>query len=486
MSRATIMIVEDESIVAEDIRMTLESNDYEVCAVFADGESALAAAGRFKPDLILMDIRIEGQLDGIETARQIWEKHRIPIVFLTAHSDEATLERAKLSQPFAYLLKPFQERELCVTVEIALSRRPLAALLELPEGHWYAACQTLLAAANFDLDGRAVMTAMNGERGEALLRLAPLEWPLALSNLDDLSADLLDIVCCIWLQQSSNPDQTVLIRADDCLAFRGLKQQKSGTGHRGGYDDKSRREVATQLNLLAGIELQLPNWRGPLISIQPEADYSWQLRPGSGLSTEFVETRRSVLFSKRLLEYDPYRQKWEKRLARRLSWLWAEQFLQGVPAQLQRLDELLTALRLPIDQKNPSRTKERLEHALDTLQRDGLIAAWSFPGADPEIVGKRGWLSHWLDWKLQISPPQALIEQYAGLAPAVRHQPLANAEKQSSFGFIRHIRAERGLSQARVAAEIGLTQAQLSRIEAGAKVHTATADKIKTWILKEL
>ncbi|MEZ0369221.1 MAG: response regulator [Candidatus Sericytochromatia bacterium] len=479
MAKATILIVEDESIVAEDIRFSLEANGYEVCGVFSNGEDALRQVGRLQPDLILLDIRLDGELDGIETARRIWDEYQIPIVYLTAHSDEATLERAKGTRPFAYLLKPFEERELCVTVEIALSKRPAAPLLELPYSDWYDGCQRILAAAAFAA-GTARLARSNGASAE--LRVAPAYDLLA--TMDDRSVDILDIVALIWLQQAQAADSLVSVRAEDCLAFRGLKQQKSGSGARGGYEDKWKKDVANQIDLLTRISLQEQGASGPLLLAEPgENEYSWRLRPGDWLSgAVFGQQRRSVLFSRRILEYDPYRQKWEKRLARQLCWQWAA---ANTPA-LVKLGKLLAELQLQIDSKNPIRTKERLEMALETLKRDSVIGRWEYLNQDVEIVGKRGWLALWMDWQLRIEPPLALREQYAGVAPAAQARPVAAADKQSSFAFLKHIRAERGLSQMEVASQIGLTQAQLSRIEAGGKVHAATAEKIKHWIVEAL
>lgn len=457
MSKARILIVEDESIVAEDIRFSLEAHEYEVVGVCSDGAEALRLATRLKPDLALMDIRIEGETDGIATAARFWDELRIPVVFLTAHSDAATLERAKASRPFAYLLKPFQERELCVTVEIALSKRPGAPMLELPASRWYGAIQLALSAADFQ-----------AELGpDACLRLASPHG----ASLDDRSADILDIATAIWLQQAENPQSLVALRADDCLSWRGLQRQKSGSGQRGGYEDKWRQEVAEQLNLLAKIALATPAGSEPLLVCEAAGAYAWRMRPAQALTEAWFDPlrRASVPFSQKILTYDPYRQKWEKRLARRQAW-------QGVSDM--PLGELIQALGLPLDTKNPIRTKERLETALTTLRSDGLIAAWEFTDADPAMVGKRGWLALWLGWRLSLRAPRP--------PESTQAIPKARAQRQRSFAFIRQIRTERGLSQAEVATAIGITQAQLSQIESGSKVQAATADRIKAWILAEL
>ncbi|PKL63947.1 MAG: hypothetical protein CVV32_10970 [Methanomicrobiales archaeon HGW-Methanomicrobiales-3] len=120
MSGATIFIVEDELIEAEDIRQTLEKLGYHVSGICRSGESALRTVTKTRPDLILMDIHLAGTMDGIDTAEQIHTLYTIPVIFLTAHADEASLERAKVTEPYGYVLKPFDERELYSSIEMAL------------------------------------------------------------------------------------------------------------------------------------------------------------------------------------------------------------------------------------------------------------------------------------------------------------------------------------------------------------------------------
>jgi len=120
MTAARIMVVEDERITAEDLRDILADLGYEVTAVVASGAEALEQAGRTSPDLVLMDIRIKGDLDGIETALKLREQFGIPVIYLTAHADQDTLERAREAEPLGYIVKPFQELELEASIEMAL------------------------------------------------------------------------------------------------------------------------------------------------------------------------------------------------------------------------------------------------------------------------------------------------------------------------------------------------------------------------------
>ncbi len=117
-----VFIVEDELLVSEHLKLMLQHADYRVLGVASSGETALQYIEASQPDLILMDIHLAGDLDGIETANIVHSRYHIPIVFLSAYSDQATLQRAKIIEPSAYLIKPLQERELLITLDIALRR----------------------------------------------------------------------------------------------------------------------------------------------------------------------------------------------------------------------------------------------------------------------------------------------------------------------------------------------------------------------------
>jgi len=119
---ARILIVEDERITAEDLRDILTDLGYTVTASVSNGADAIARAEETRPDLALMDIRIKGEMDGTETARALRERFNIPVVYLTAHADSATLARAKEAEPLGYITKPFQEAELHASIEIALHK----------------------------------------------------------------------------------------------------------------------------------------------------------------------------------------------------------------------------------------------------------------------------------------------------------------------------------------------------------------------------
>jgi PAS domain S-box-containing protein/putative nucleotidyltransferase with HDIG domain len=123
------MIVEDEAIVALDIRNRLRFLGYDVAGVATTGEEAVRLASERSPDLILMDIMLDGELDGIDAAVRIREKMAVPVVFLTAYADEDTLSRAKVTEAFGYIIKPFEDRELHTTIEMALYKHKMETRL---------------------------------------------------------------------------------------------------------------------------------------------------------------------------------------------------------------------------------------------------------------------------------------------------------------------------------------------------------------------
>ncbi len=132
MTRATILVVEDERITAEDIKAGLKFAGYKVPVICSTGEDAVRQAARLEPDLILMDIKLKGEMDGIEAAAEIRKVQDIPVIYLTAYSDEKTVERAKLTEPSGFLVKgqgmlskPFDESELHAAIEITLYRHQM-------------------------------------------------------------------------------------------------------------------------------------------------------------------------------------------------------------------------------------------------------------------------------------------------------------------------------------------------------------------------
>ena len=132
MSQKKILIVEDESIIAEDISDSLISLGYRITGMVYSGEEAIEAAAKFRPDLVLMDVNLQGEIDGITAAAEIRSRFQIPVVYLTAYADENTLRRVNATKPFGYIVKPFEEKNLHTTIQLALHRHEYDSLTNLP------------------------------------------------------------------------------------------------------------------------------------------------------------------------------------------------------------------------------------------------------------------------------------------------------------------------------------------------------------------
>lgn len=130
MNTIKVLVVEDEVIVAQDIAGRLKKLGYIVTATVASGEEAIEKATENRPDIVLMDIVLKGEMDGVAAAQQIRTKINVPTVFLTAYADEKTLERAKITNPFGYIIKPFQQQDLRVAIEIALQRHEIETKMQ--------------------------------------------------------------------------------------------------------------------------------------------------------------------------------------------------------------------------------------------------------------------------------------------------------------------------------------------------------------------
>lgn len=135
MTSKNIVIVEDEKIVALDIKSSLENLGYNVAAVATSGKTALKKVAETQPDLVLMDIQLRGEMDGVQTAERIRDNFNIPVIYLTANADSTTLHRAKVTEPYGYILKPFEEKELNISIEMALYKHQQESQAKVRERH---------------------------------------------------------------------------------------------------------------------------------------------------------------------------------------------------------------------------------------------------------------------------------------------------------------------------------------------------------------
>jgi len=162
MEEKKIIIVEDETLVSNDIRESLKNVGYKIVSIFNSGEEILNSIEELDelPDLILMDIRLKGKIDGIKAAKEIRKKYDIPIIFLTAFCDNDTLDRAKEASPFGYIIKPYNEKELYATIEVALYKHKADKILKERE-EWINAILKSIGDALIATDSKGHILFMN-------------------------------------------------------------------------------------------------------------------------------------------------------------------------------------------------------------------------------------------------------------------------------------------------------------------------------------
>lgn len=214
MTSARILVVEDENITAEDIGEGLKKMGYEVSAVVSTGEDAIKKAEELLPDLIIMDIRLKGKMDGIEAAEEIRRRFGIPVIYLTAYFDENTVERAKITEPSGYIIKgdssflnkPFDEGELHTAIEITLYKHKMELRLRKNQQQLYFILKNVSDAV-ISTDSRRLVRLINPKAeditgwleedaiGTDLMEvLNPFSGQLGLLDLEDISmARLLEL-----------------------------------------------------------------------------------------------------------------------------------------------------------------------------------------------------------------------------------------------------------------------------------------------------
>ena len=259
-----------------------------------------------------------------------------------------------------------------------------------------------------------------------------------LAKQGDIAADVFDIVTAKWLKEAKHFEAMVNITADDFLKARGLLPKPGGSGRRGGFREYQRKEIQQQIDLLSytwvtveEMEIieevkgkrKVTKWRGESkaialtsrfgqIRVDGSTDaFAWRIRPGDVFAKFlFGPGRQTALLSQKALNYDPYRQKWEKRLSRYLAWIW--RINSGRTQEGLLVKTLFEAAGMEIDKSRPGRTRERFEEALDRLQADDVITAWQYEYLDEKMTSKRGWWKTWLETKVLITAPEGITDHY--------------------------------------------------------------------------
>jgi DNA-binding XRE family transcriptional regulator len=334
--------------------------------------------------------------------------------------------------------------------------------------------------------------------------------------LSDLDADALDALSALWLYQARTPQEDAVADVDELLALRGLHAKRAGHGRRGGYMPAQRTAMLQALAHLQNLWLDMsalevydmtPTGRRRRTptrqAIQSRAftitDLFGQTRLDGGFDVHkflfrpgtvfahflFGPGRQTALLALQALRYDPYRQTWEKRLARYLSYQWRCKAHEGRYWQPFRVATLLEAVGATLDHRDPARTHAHLEKTLDTLLQDTLIAAWQYDRWDETLTRRRGWAQHWLQATILIEPPEIIratyrrLERHETLAPKTTARLTATALGER----VKQRRQELGWSQIQAAEHFQVHQATWSRLERGrVQCMPALLKRLTQWL----
>jgi len=348
------------------------------------------------------------------------------------------------------------------------------------------------------------------------------EWQIKAASyaqtMDDDAADVLDYITLQVIERAKDKDQDVTFNADGFYELRGIQKHKAGNGCRGGYDNKLRDNFAREVEKLANtwvhvdemvvIELDEKGKRrrskkrgleSPAIIISARAGHmnnskhigsdAYKGRLGSLFAESiFGVARQTACISEKAIGYDSYRKKPEKRLTRYLSWQWRIRQGSGNYSQPYKVSCLLDAIRVEIDPKHPTCTRDRLEKALDTLQADNVVSTWQYgKGCDENIVGTKGWAERWKEWLVILEPPQDIIAHYSAIPK--RKPKNAKAQPVTSDDIAERMRDaidSLDWTNLQAAKDIGIHHTTLSRALNGETLTPATLKKINGWLDKQL
>lgn len=365
----------------------------------------------------------------------------------------------------------------------------------------------------------------------------------AITSMDDLTADIFDIISILWMKQASHKDQMINFHTDDALNLRHVQGRKEIGGYQTSYRKKERDDIMKRLAALTTIWIRIERDNlkfvdaesneideleqvqfNPLFILdsitvayrdsQPVGIYECKIRPGELLANFLYGSKKSSgLLALKTLQYNPVKQKYHKRLARYLSWQWrirqkgADYFR---PYSIGGDKGLLNVMGIEANARYGSRIKEQFENILDSLQKDEVIKDWVYLDFDESVIEKhKTWFEDdWLTSKVQILPPEEITEpnkdnpinslelepqyyeqmNFAALLKNMTEGETATAvdqELEVSPENIRRIRISRNKKLAEAAKEIGIAHTTLSRYENGKILSPTQAnlDKMKAWIM---
>jgi DNA-binding XRE family transcriptional regulator len=404
----------------------------------------------------------------------------------------------------------------------------------IPSGAPYYALQEIMATKDFhQLDGIPWPTALidkKSAKGIAQLRPAAMDenplmapdevdaWAKIMwrtrDQLSDLDVDVMDSLAAIYLQQTRQPGEDAVTVIDDILAMRGLKPKRGGSGTRGGYTPKQRQEAQAALARIQSIWLDMAEVdayedterggrRRSRKTIQSRpfviTDRMGQMRLDGFMDVErFIfrpgrvfahylhgPGRQTALLNAKILNFDPYRETWEKRLGRYLTNLWRIRARSGAYMEPLRIQTLLKVVDQELNSRRGGWIRERLEKALDALLERGIINAWQYDRWDEDTTQQRNWFESWMQATVLIEPPDEIQEHYQELEQPTKAKALPATSKESLGTRLKARRQQLGLTQLQAAEELEISQGYYSQLERGknrAKPGAALGNRIDKWL----
>lgn len=338
-------------------------------------------------------------------------------------------------------------------------------------------------------------------------------------QLGDLDADVLDILSDFWIRHARYPDQKVTCTVSYLLERRGMKRKKGGAGRRGGYYGTQENAIRASVGrigiLLVSADIdtyetqpgkQRPRKERTRLSSrafvvdttaspgQMRLDGRTEVQaftysPGALFGRFlFGPGRQTALQSVKALSYHPQKERWEKRLARYLPWQWKCDAKNGGGVKTFRLRTLLDAIAEQPNRAHPTRTRDRLEQALDRLQKDGVIRGWQYGQEWEEDHARQpGWLETWLAATVAIEPPADIPEKYRSIATAAaEHRQALAPGPRARPDLPAQMRAHRkalGMSCLQVGEVLGVSGRAIGQWESGARTPSpATRKRIMRWL----
>lgn len=340
---------------------------------------------------------------------------------------------------------------------------------------------------------------------EAEESFAKLMWEQR-EELSDLDSDIWDYCNWKWIEEAERPEDYVAVTIAELLAMRGIVKKMNGKGQRGGYKKSQKEEVLQSIVHLQNVWLKLVEFevyqssgrigskRSETETIQDRAiriRESGQLDLAGGFQLHKIAFRPGNLFSRflfgpgkqiallsaRALKYDVKSQAYEKRLARYLSWQWRIRASQLDYLRPYRARTLVQAIDLREDRRFPSRTRDRLERALEQLQHDGVVRTWQYDSGRTE-EGKMRWIDQWLESTILVEPPQIVLDRYQNIGQK-RAEPVDISEVAER---LKEKRMVANLSILRAAEQSGVPPRDYLFAENGRRPTGSALDRLVKWL----